>query len=312
MLVDVDAITDSEDPESVDSDNTVSLSVDEFEEEYSEDLTLLRNSTPQQTNKSKVESDVLYFVLQELKNGEKLDFDKLEGKEKLWSKVLKSFAFLEVHLAVVTEIATQSPGQEAERHFEVGQWTDSSNHSIDLALNIDFVDQLVIGARKLLVSPISRTPRSYQKTLTRRYNFAVLVIWPKKKTEFIYSKYKFDSALVMERVEREIEAQLSTERPGILAQLAKRTDLLEELALACDSYKTFIAGTFENDDRSYRLLKMCLHLRARDKGLDILNAVSDRQLNKEVFKGSFLKVLAAFIAKVAGIYSIKHWFTFSN
>ena len=91
MLVDVDAITDSEDPESVDSDNTVSLSVDEFEEEYSEDLTLLRNSTPQQTNKSKVESDVLYFVLQQLKNGEKLDFDKLEGKEKLWSKVLKSF-----------------------------------------------------------------------------------------------------------------------------------------------------------------------------------------------------------------------------
>ena len=282
-------------------------------EESLEALPILNSSTHQ--NKAiHCETDLLYFVLHQQPNvtGSKLDFGQLKGKEKLISKVLQSCFFLDVHLAVITQEVTQLEGgrDRVKRNFKIGQWTNSTDGEVDLkGLEIDFVEQLVTGAEKL-INPIHGPDAAAKvRGIAHRYQYAALAIWPKEKTQFIYAKYGFNSS--MDRIEKEIQVQLSSKRPGAIAQLVKRVDLVRDLNSAVDSYRILMLNTVwsvdrseESSSRTHRLLQVCTRLRAKAAGLAVLDLIasasSDRQTSEEVYHDSVLQVIADFVTQVAG------------
>ena len=281
-------------------------------EESLEALPMLNSSTHQ--NKAiHFENDLLYFVLhQQNVIGSKLDFGQLKGQEKLISEVLQSCSFLDVHLAVITQEVTQLEGgrDRVKRNFKIGQWTNSTDGEVDLkGLEIDFVEQLVTGAEKL-INPIHGPDAAAKvRGIAHRYQNAVLAIWPKEKTQFMYAKYGFKSS--MDRIEKEIQVQLSSKRPGAIAQLVKRVDLVRDLNSAVDSYRILMLNTVwpvdrseESSSRTRRLLQVCTRLRAKAAGLAVLDLIasasSDRQTSEEVYHDSVLQVIANFVTQVAG------------
>ena len=46
--------------------------------------------------------------------------------------------------------------------------------------------------------------------------------------------------MLMSCIEVKIQAQLSTQLPGVIAQLSRRTDLIRDLSLALDSYRSYL------------------------------------------------------------------------
>ena len=46
--------------------------------------------------------------------------------------------------------------------------------------------------------------------------------------------------MLMSCIEVKIQAQLSTQLPGVIAQLSRRADLIRDLSLALDSYRSFL------------------------------------------------------------------------
>ena len=287
---------------------------------YLKSLNQLRHST-QNTNKSNIEPNLLYFVLHKQQNANRnqLGLDQLKEEEALRVKLLQHLDYLDIHFAVVTQKVAKLPDkEEAKLNFEVGQWTNSSNRPLDLALKIDFVEQLASDA-KTLFNP-NQWYSSDLETINLRYYFSVLVIWPKEKTQLIYSKYAFNYRMLMSCIEVEIQAQLSTQLPGVIAQLSRRTDLIRDLSLALDSYRSFLQQPAveppaasnaaviverENNRLTFRLLKICTHLQAKDVGITLLDLITSassiRQASERIYEDCVIKAFANFVAKLTGI-----------
>ena len=257
------------------------------------------------TEKDMREDNSLLFVLDDCSCAkQKLNFDQLKGKDQLLAQLLQSFTYLDVHLAVVTQLTAGftfadggEGGASVQRVFDIGHWTDASNRPVELKnLKVDVLEKLVGESEQLLEPPnvcLTKTWKDEIIGLTLRlYQQVVLVIWPKKETDRIYCQYGFDA--LMDR----IESQSSATEPG--HQKSSQLNLAEDLKLAIGFCRTQPLATWNQPEKGpeliLRLLKFCNRLRNREQGLDLL------QLSgiEAVFNHQFAKAIAKFVLKVTG------------
>lgn len=170
--------------------------------------------------------------------------------------------------------------------------------------------------------PESRRPRPVKRT--QYYFRGVLVIWPKNQSPLMYCRYGM--SLLLE----EMENSLNSATPGQEEETRKQVlpKLQKIIGFCCaepnkawnygDTYQIFKKkkNTMEKGELTQKLLRICITLKAREEGLQLLKSLGSSYLSgsyydkEKKFEGIQTKevahVIADFVQQVAG----RLWFRY--
>ncbi len=259
------------------------------------------------------EEDVLFFVLEEKYFENSLSFHHLQGKDRHLADLLRCCPFIDVHLAMVKHTNTKqekwycsSPSKETKSTI-ISRWIDTNGVFKDIKIGgLNWTEQCVGPIRNLLepsrILPdkenkfyrLSSTDCSYGqggvnriKIRQRMYFRTILVMWPKHRSVEIYCRYGLGMLL------NNLESPL-TSAPGWQPLVQQQlTHDLRQVVEYCFTYpqRIWTQSAFRNGELTLRLLRLCIALRARKEGLEILKIIGSefdaaaKEKKLETFEG---------------------------
>jgi hypothetical protein len=221
---------------------------------------------------------MLAFLLENEYPLTELSFFGLRGHDVFLSRLLLSGNFLDVHLAIMSqpEVSTDSSREDTcIGAVQMEHWISSSNTLLSFKRILLDTNQIVsnfqLKSRCHIANQEERNengesvPHCYQKQ-------PVLVIWPKYQSFRIKCLYAFDDLL--DRMERQLHT----------ASREKTIETLRRIISFCceDPLAVFMDSTCAPGERTCRLLHLCVFLRARQEGLELLELMSTDFRNAEL------------------------------
>lgn len=227
---------------------------------------------------SSEKSNMLFFLLEGKYNIADLGFADLTDQDQLLARLLSCSQFLDVHLAVITqEVSSVLDYCDLEEEnnngrFKIEHWINSTNTLIKLkGIEFDLRTQVIGNLKKFRNYSIQEDgdKENAMQLLCNTRSFSchhpVLVIWPKPQTIRIYCQYGFNA--VLDRMEAAVDIS-SNHRQELIGDLGIVLSFCR-----AEPIKVWRDPTVEPGQRTYRLLRLCLFLRARDEGLELLELI---------------------------------------
>lgn len=210
-----------------------------------------------------------------------LSFFGLRGHDLFLSRLLLSGNFLDVHLAIMSQpdmLANLSREETFVGAVQIEHWISSSNTLMPFKRILVDADQIVSDFQ---VKSRSRCHVTNQEERNENGNRVpqcnqkqpVLVIWPRYQSFRIKCLYAFDDLL--NQMERQLMHTASQE---------KTIETLRRIISFCcdDPLAVFMDSTCAPGVRTCRLLHLCVFLRARQEGLQLLELMSTDFHNAEL------------------------------
>lgn len=231
-------------------------------------------------------SNMLFFLLEGKYSIADLGFADLTGQDEILARIFNCSLFLDIHLAVITQHVTGvmdysdlEKEKSSNQTFKIEHWINSTNTLIKLkGIEVDVRTQLIGDMQKFknyIVHEDSQkkllpgSPRSFY------CHHPVLVIWPKPQTIRIYCQYGFNA--VLDRMEAAVDISSNCQ------------ELIGDLGIVLsfcrtEPCKVWWDPTVKPGHRTYRLLRLCQFLQARDEGLELLDLLAiDFTLDRDPF-----------------------------
>ncbi len=288
--------------------------------------------------------DILFFVLEEKYDEKNLAFDRLRGNDYKLAQLLRCCPFLDVHLAIAThkKTVTSYSGEclsefsDAEDYSDDGikqiseykysRWIDSTDVARNLSVKLDLKEQHVGPNRNLLTANGAKPDKKkdvqvderYEMTIEKQYFFhGVLMIWPKKQSSDFYCSYGLDSLL--DRMEALMKTVRSNQEGDFREDITE--DLQKVIAYCCTEpflvWNKWAVPAMADGELTFRLLRLCSALNAREEGLALLKVLGEDfakkpkivgLLRNETFEGiqneKVAKAIAEFECQVTGTNSL--------
>ncbi len=224
------------------------------------------------------EERFLFFPLQE-KYDNGLSFAQLRGRDRLMSHIFRSISYLDVHLAVVSQLADdnldhcidwEQTTNWSERVFQINEWV-RSDESLPLS------KQLQLDARTQLVGNIDHitcvASEPKVEVNKKMYFHSVLIIQPRIQSIRHACRYQLDAVLdyMEQKLPRIPEVPNdSFSRDGLVFTLKHVISFSakEPLLVWMDPCPSPITN-----QRTSRLLELCVELKAKQEGLDLLESM---------------------------------------
>ena len=245
--------------------------------------------------------DMLVFLLEHEYTLGDLSFGGLKGQDLLLSRLLMCGHFLDVHLAIMTK---QIPEISTEPVNYIVQMKDWINPSVSIkGIRVDIQTQLVKDFQtmaRLKYQGIQEEANGDELPSKQ----AVLVIWPGHQTFRINCLYAFDALL--DQVESQTAISHIQPKTSILETLRRMLSFCREDPMAVFGDPTAVPG-----ERTGRLLELCVSLKARDEGLDLLKLIGTDFAKEGSFERVFYegirsdlaaKQIAEFECRVSGTF----------
>ncbi len=231
-------------------------------------------------------SNMLFFLLEGKYSIADLGFADLTGQDQFLARLFKCSQFLDIHLAVITQHVTGvldycdlEGGDGMNRTFKIEHWINSTNTLIKLkGIECDVRTQLM-GNMQKLKNYIVLEEGEKEKSLPGQprafsCHHPVLVIWPKPQTIRIYCQYGFNA--VLDLMEAAVDIS-SNYRQKLIAELGIVLSFCR-----AEPLKVWRDPSTKAGQRTFRLFRLCLFLRARDEGLELLELLgTDFSLNSD-------------------------------
>jgi hypothetical protein len=246
------------------------------------------------------EEDVLFFVLEEKYFENRLMFHHLQGNDRLLADLLRCCPFIDVHLAKATytrPIARKSQGGKAlhpigsypygeKSNTKISRWIDSNGAVKDLNVEELNWSEKCVGPIRNLLEPCSidtdrenrlnsaecqckKTCRCWREVdiIRERICFhSILVIWPKHQSIGMYCRYGL--GMYLNYFESSLTSTLGWQA---LAQQQLAQDFRQAVEYCCTyPQRIWTQFAFKKGELTLRLLRLCITLRARKEGLEIL------------------------------------------
>jgi hypothetical protein len=272
----------------------------------------------------------LFFVLEEKYFEENLKFQHLQGNDRNLADRLRCCPFIDVHLAKVIHTNTKQQkkyGFFAEEPREtkstkISRWIDSNGVVKDLNIDeLNWNEKCVGPIRNLLepwIQPDSQIKRQSVHNCVKHgsreihqklYFHTILVIWPKHKSIEMYCRYGL--GLLLNHMESTLVSALGWQASS-LQQLNQ--DLHQAVEYCCRyPQRIWTLSSFRNGELTLRFLRLCIALRARTKGLELLKMLGssiDIELNSSTlttFEGiqteQVAKSIVKFVCQCCGKFS---------
>ncbi|KAI9552309.1 hypothetical protein GHT06_022673 [Daphnia sinensis] len=223
-------------------------------------------------------SNMLFFLLEGKYSIADLGFADLTGQDEKLARIFNCSLFLDTHLAVITQHITGAldySDLEKEmllnKTFKIEHWINSTNTLIKLkGIEFDLRTQLIGDMQKLknyIVHEDGESEKKLPPGSPRSFfcHYPVLVIWPKPQTIRIYCQHGFDA--VLDRMEAAVDISSNCQ------------ELIGDLGIVLsfcrtEPCKVWRDPTIKAGHRTYRLLRLCLFLQARDEGLELLDLLA--------------------------------------
>lgn len=218
------------------------------------------------------EECLLFFPLQE-KYDNGLSFAQLRGRDRLMSHIFQSISYLDVHLAVISQLTDVSldhcvdwelTTNWAERNFRIIEWI-RSDESLPLSkqLELDARAQLV-GNIDDRITCVTNGP-NVEANQKISYH-SVLIIQPRFQSIHHACRYQLDSVLDY------------MEQMGVPTDVDSRQKLVFTLNHVISfSMKEPLLVWMDpcpaTSQRTSRLLELCLKLKAKQEGLNLLESM---------------------------------------
>ncbi|KAI9552380.1 hypothetical protein GHT06_022746 [Daphnia sinensis] len=207
--------------------------------------------------------DMLVFLLENDYTLTDLTFFGLKGQDVWLARLLLGGNFLEVHLAILNQSRLQVPfGENPTFAAKMEHWVNSSNmlvpfKNVQINANQIVSDFKTKSHHRTDQEEIEEKNKNFPKLI---YQEPVLVIWPKYQSFRIKCLYAFDVLL------DELEHELQT------TSHQKTMENLRRIITACrdEPLAVFFDSAGVPGERTCRLLRLCIFLRARQEGLDLL------------------------------------------
>lgn len=242
---------------------------------------------PVNPRKTSDKSNMLFFLLDGKYSISDLGFADLTGQDQLLARLLNCSQFLEIHLAIITQQVSgvldycDLEEEDSTSRFKIEHWINSTNTLIKLkGIEFDLRTQVVGNLQKFRNYNIHQDDEkeNVTKLLGNAGSFSchhpVLVIWPKPQTIRIYCQYGFNA--VLDRMEAAVDIS-SNHRQELIGDLGIVLSFCR-----AEPVKVWRDLTTEPGKRTYRLLRICIFLRARDEGLELLELLgTDFPLDQE-------------------------------
>ena len=239
-------------------------------------------------------SNMLFFLLENKYSIADLGFGDLTGQDQLLARLFNCSQFLDVHLAVITQQVTGVPDycdldEGFSRTFKIEHWINSTNVLIKLkGIGLDYRTQLMGNIQKLRNYILPEEEEEEEEETSLRHH-PVLVIWPKPQTIRIYCQYGFNA--VLDRMEAAVDSQISPNQ-----------ELIEDLGIVisfcrAEPLKVFRDPSTKVGQRTFRLFRLCLFLRASRQGLELLDLLAIDFNSSSSFEGIRSEQVARVIAE---------------
>ncbi len=241
-------------------------------------LTHSLSNAPQSTHDSAVPENsekelLIFFPLHEKYDIADLTSEILLGRDRLIAHLFQSVSFLDVHLALVSQLVDAEKSYEidsdmAERTIQISKWIDSSN-------SLPMTKLLLLDAQTQLVGNFSRVQDvasgpDEQKVI---YYHSALVIQPRHQSVPHACRYRFNAVLdYMELIHSRIKESVTTGSRLYRNQQQQLELTLKYVIAFCrqEPVLAWMDPSSETNGRSLRIMKLCIELQAKQEGLDLL------------------------------------------
>jgi hypothetical protein len=300
-------IEDSEDSEnSENDDNSENESDSDPSDFWYDDETDCHCDKKISTRKCE-EENVLFFVLGEKYFENSLMFHHLQGNDRILADLLRCCPFIDVHLAKATYIkpiarkTTGGMAPEEKSNTKISRWMDSNSAAKNLKIDELNWSEKCVGPIRNLLEPCSIQPdkkikfrrlnseecncqngcRCRGKSIRIRqkiYFHTILVLWPKHLSIRMYCRYGL--AMLLNDLESSLTSALGWQT---LTQQQLAQDLNKTVEYCCTyPQRIWTQSTLRNGELTLRLLRLCIALRARKEGLEILKILgSEFEIKKK-------------------------------
>uniref|UniRef100_A0A0P6GTG8 Fe2OG dioxygenase domain-containing protein n=1 Tax=Daphnia magna TaxID=35525 RepID=A0A0P6GTG8_9CRUS len=243
--------------------------------------------------------DMLVFLLENDYTLTDLTFFGLKGQDVWLARLLLGGNFLEVHLAILNHSRSQVPfGENPSFVAKLEHWVNSSNMLVPFK-------NVQINANQIVSDFKTKSQhRTHQEEIEEKnmnfpqfaYHQPVLVIWPKYQSFRIKCLYAFD--VLLDELEHELQ----------ITSHQKAIENLRRIISVCrdEPLTVFLDSAGVPGERTCRLLRLCIFLRARQEGLDLLELMGmdftnedECEIDKEVrFEGIRSNEVALLVAEL--------------
>ena len=220
---------------------------------------------------------LLFFPLKE--KYEELSFALLMGRDRMIAQLFRSLSFLDVHLAFVTQMVDgnmdpladwEQPCDWTKRTFKVVNWIGSRN-------SLPLSKKIVLDAKTQLLGKVNHIQDVFYEPIGEvLFCHAALVIQPKTQTVLHACRYQLDAVLdYLEFHASEIKKMPATFRPSACKQPLA---ILRQVTLYCYNNPLQAWKYPEINQRSQRLLELCLIFKAKQEGLKLLESMGNEMI----------------------------------
>ena len=225
-----------------------------------------------------LEAELLLFLPLKEKY-EELSFSLLTGRDRMIAQLFRSLSFLDVHLAFVTQLVDsnmdpladwEQPCDWTKRIFKITKWFGSRN-------SLPLSKQIVLDAKTQLlgkvnhIQGVSNGPIGEEDKVI--FYHAALVIQPKTQSVFHACRHQLDAVLdYLEFHASEIQKISTTFCPSACKQPLA---ILRLVISYCQANPLLTWKHPESNQRSRRLLELCLNFKAKQEGLKLLESMGN-------------------------------------
>lgn len=265
---------------------------------------------------------ILVFPLKEKYANRDLSFSLLRGRDRLVAHLFRSLDFLDVHLAIVSQMVDanldplvdwEQTSDWTERAFKITEWFGSST-------SLPLSKQIVLDAQSQLFGNINHIHHATKGTDVEAdtviYYHATLVIQPRTQSVLYACRDHLDAVLDMMELKASPFLKVPTKPLPFACKPLIFT--LKQVISYCGANPLLAwkSASPETSLMSKRLLELCLALKAKEEGLALLEAMG-KEVILDVPKSSsgipnmfvegiqndlVAKTVANFVTHVSGNY----------
>ncbi|XP_057376766.1 uncharacterized protein LOC130697985 isoform X2 [Daphnia carinata] len=221
--------------------------------------------------------DMLVFLLENDYALADLTFFGLKGQDVWLARLLLGGNFLEVHLAILNHSTSQVPSDENPNFVaKMEHWVNSSNMLVPFK-NVKINPNQIVSDFQTKSQRRTHQEEFEEKDLILpqlTYQQPVLVIWPKYQSFRIKCLYAFD--VLLDQLEHELQ---TTSHHKTLENLRRIISVCREEPLT-----VFLDSAGVPGERTCRLLRLCIFLRARQEGLHLLELMGMDFANEDAYE----------------------------
>ena len=222
------------------------------------------------------EERFLFFPL-EGKYDDGLSFTQLRGRDRLMYHIFQSTSYLDVHLAVMSQLTDscldfyvnwELTTNWTERNFRINEWIKSAE-------SMPLFKQVELDARTQLVGNIDRITRVENgpnvEVNQNIYYHYVLIIQPRYQPTLHACRYQLDA--VLDYMEQKLPRILEVPKDVLSRQKLVMT-LNHVISFSMkEPVLVWMDPNPATSQRPIRLLELCLKLKAKQEGLNLLESM---------------------------------------